>query len=35
MVLVGRVGVEGGVRWGKEKRETGDVHFTMTGWVEG
>lgn len=28
---------EGAVRWGKEKGEfsqTGDAHFTMTGWVE-
>lgn len=28
---------EGAARWGKEKGEfsqTGDAHFTMTGWVE-
>lgn len=28
---------EGAVRWGKERgdfSQTGDAHFTMTGWVE-
>ena len=29
----GRRAAEGGVRWGGEHGQTGDAHFTMTGWV--